>query len=54
MKKIEKTEIYVYKDKMNFVNRVMLEIESYDVVEIIRKVEGFYLLEYIERFEVIN
>lgn len=54
VKKTEKTETYVHKDKMNSVNRAMPETESYDAVEIIRKVEGPHLSEHTERFEATN
>ncbi|XP_031226351.1 xin actin-binding repeat-containing protein 2 isoform X1 [Mastomys coucha] len=54
VKKTEKKETYVHKDKMNSVNRTMPETESYDAVEIVRKVEGPHLSEHTERFEATN
>lgn len=54
VKKTEKTETYVHKDKKNSVSSAMPETESYDAVEIIRKVEGPHLSEHRERFEATN
>ncbi|XP_052038579.1 xin actin-binding repeat-containing protein 2 [Apodemus sylvaticus] len=54
VKKTEKKETYVHKDKMNSVNRAMPETESYDAVEIIRKVGGPHLSEHTERYEATN
>ncbi|XP_034351353.1 xin actin-binding repeat-containing protein 2 isoform X2 [Arvicanthis niloticus] len=54
VKKTEKKETYVHKDKINSVIRTMPETESYDAVEIIRKVEGPHLSEHTERFEATN
>ncbi|XP_051022049.1 xin actin-binding repeat-containing protein 2 isoform X1 [Acomys russatus] len=54
VRKIEKKETYVHKDGMNSVNRAMPETESYDAVEIIRKVGGPRLSEHTERFEATN
>ncbi|XP_021048770.1 xin actin-binding repeat-containing protein 2 isoform X1 [Mus pahari] len=54
VKKTEIKETYVHKDKMNSVSRAMPETESYDAVEIIRKVEGPHLSEHTERFEATN
>ncbi|XP_013201525.1 xin actin-binding repeat-containing protein 2 [Microtus ochrogaster] len=47
----EKKETYVHKDEMNSIDSTMPEIESYDAVEIIRKVQGPRLSEHTERFE---
>ncbi|CAO2597208.1 Xin actin-binding repeat-containing protein 2 [Lemmus lemmus] len=50
-RKTEKKETYVHKDEMNSINSTMPEMESYDAVEIIRKVQGPRLSEQTERFE---
>lgn len=54
VRKIGKREAYVRKDETNSINRAMPETESYDAVEIIRKVEGPRLSEHMERFEATN
>ncbi|XP_038193477.1 xin actin-binding repeat-containing protein 2 isoform X1 [Arvicola amphibius] len=47
----EKKETYVHKDEISSINSTMPEMESYDAVEIIRKVQGPRLSEHTERFE---
>ncbi|CAH6788551.1 Xirp2 [Phodopus roborovskii] len=54
MRKIEKKGSYVHKDELSSFNNTMPETESYDAVEIIRKVEGPRLSEHTERFEATN
>lgn len=50
-RKTEKKETYVHKDEMNSIDSTMPEMESYDAVEIIRKVQGPHRSEHTERFE---
>lgn len=50
-RKGEKKETYVHKDEINSIDSTMPETESYDAVEIIRKVQGPCLSEHTERFE---
>ncbi|XP_013374257.1 PREDICTED: xin actin-binding repeat-containing protein 2 [Chinchilla lanigera] len=54
VRKVEKRATYVHKDGMNSINGIMPDIESYDAVEIIRKVEVPRLSERPQRYEAAN
>uniref|UniRef100_A0A8C6W2I8 Xin actin-binding repeat containing 2 n=1 Tax=Nannospalax galili TaxID=1026970 RepID=A0A8C6W2I8_NANGA len=54
VRKIEKRETFVHKDRRNSIKSLMPDTESYDAVEIIRKVEGPCLSEHTQRYESAN
>ncbi|XP_054979419.1 xin actin-binding repeat-containing protein 2 isoform X1 [Sorex araneus] len=54
VRKVEKRATYVHKDGVNVTNHTVPDTESFDAVEIIRKVEGPHMSEHTERYETTN
>ncbi|KAM6174909.1 xin actin-binding repeat-containing protein 2 [Erethizon dorsatum] len=54
VRKVEKRATYVHKDGVNSINGIMPDTESYDAVEIIRKVEMPRQSESPQRYEAAN
>ncbi|KAM4859060.1 xin actin-binding repeat-containing protein 2 isoform 1-T1 [Thomomys bottae] len=54
VRKVEKRGTYVHKDGVNAVPVLVPDSESYDAVEIIRRVEGPRLSEHTQRYEAAN
>ncbi|XP_043343904.1 xin actin-binding repeat-containing protein 2 isoform X1 [Cervus canadensis] len=54
VRKVEKRSTYVHKDGVNSAKDVVPDTESFDAVEIIRKVEGPCLSEHTQRYEAAN
>ncbi|ELW62304.1 Xin actin-binding repeat-containing protein 2 [Tupaia chinensis] len=54
VRKVEKTATYVHKDGVNSTNCIVPDTESYDAVEITRKVAVPCLSEHMQRYEAAN
>ncbi|XP_008059471.1 xin actin-binding repeat-containing protein 2 isoform X2 [Carlito syrichta] len=54
VRKVEKRATYVHKDGVNATDHMVPDTESYDAVEIIRKVEVPHLSEHTQRYEAAN
>ncbi|XP_019512149.1 PREDICTED: xin actin-binding repeat-containing protein 2 [Hipposideros armiger] len=54
VRKVEKRATYVHNDGVNSIKHVVPDTESFDSVEIIRKVEGPRLSEHKQRYEAAN
>ncbi|XP_047400738.1 xin actin-binding repeat-containing protein 2 isoform X1 [Sciurus carolinensis] len=54
VRKVEKRATYVHKDGVNSINGIVPDTESYDAVEVIRKVEVPRLSEHTQRYEAAN
>lgn len=54
VRKVEKRATYVHKDGVSSTKHIVPDTESYDAVEIIRKVEGPHLSEHTQRYEAAN
>ncbi|XP_055966281.1 xin actin-binding repeat-containing protein 2 isoform X1 [Sorex fumeus] len=54
VRKVEKRATYVHKDGVNVANHIVPDTESFDAVEIIRKVEGPHMSEHTGRYETTN
>ncbi|XP_006201159.2 xin actin-binding repeat-containing protein 2 isoform X2 [Vicugna pacos] len=54
VRKVEKRATYVHKDGVNSSKGLVPDTESFDAVEIIRKVEGPRLSEHAQRYEAAN
>ncbi|KAM8789186.1 xin actin-binding repeat-containing protein 2 isoform 1-T1 [Rhynchonycteris naso] len=54
VRKVEKRATYVHKDGVNSTKAIVPDTESFDSVEIIRKVEGPHLSEHTQRYEAAN
>uniref|UniRef100_A0A8D0VMA4 Xin actin binding repeat containing 2 n=3 Tax=Sus scrofa TaxID=9823 RepID=A0A8D0VMA4_PIG len=54
VRKVEKRATYVHKDGVSSTKHIVPDTESYDAVEIIRKVEGPRLSEHTQRYEAAN
>ncbi|XP_070437631.1 xin actin-binding repeat-containing protein 2 isoform X1 [Equus przewalskii] len=54
VRKVEKKATYVHKDGGNATKHIVPDTESFDAVEIIRKVEGPRLSEHTQRYEAAN
>ncbi|XP_004428286.1 PREDICTED: xin actin-binding repeat-containing protein 2 [Ceratotherium simum simum] len=54
VRKVEKRATYIHQDGANSTKRIVPDTESFDAVEIIRKVEGPRLSEHTQRYEAAN
>uniref|UniRef100_A0A4W2EX18 Uncharacterized protein n=1 Tax=Bos indicus x Bos taurus TaxID=30522 RepID=A0A4W2EX18_BOBOX len=54
VRKVENRSTYVHKDGVNSATDIVPDTESFDAVEIIRKVEGPRLSEHAQRYEAAN
>ncbi|XP_075861740.1 xin actin-binding repeat-containing protein 2 isoform X2 [Microcebus murinus] len=54
VRKVEERATYVHKDGVNPADRIVPDTESYDAVQIIRKVEVPHLSEHTQRYEAAN
>ncbi|XP_054418372.1 xin actin-binding repeat-containing protein 2 [Pteronotus mesoamericanus] len=54
VRKVEKRATYVHRDGVNSTNDIVPDTESFDSVEIIRKLEGPHLSEHAQRYEAAN
>ncbi|XP_042550142.1 xin actin-binding repeat-containing protein 2 [Dipodomys spectabilis] len=54
VRRVQQREMYVHKDGVNAGDSLMPDSQSYDAVEIIRRVEGPRLSEHTQRYEAAN